>query len=117
MVQTTALPSSWDVSGHLVCNTPNSLSLAPLFPPNPWGPDLSGYSADDSDVNGVATLLDMNWQAPPFADNCTAPSMALRFETLQGSGGGDVKVDFVYPTFDDANGTLHTSPVWRGSVP
>ena len=35
--------------------------------------------------------------APPFADNTTAPSVALRFETLPKGRG--VEVSFVYPDY------------------
>ena len=54
----------------------------------------------------------------PVCRQLHCPQHGAAVETLQHGGVGSpgVKVDFVYPTFDDANGTLHTSPVWRGSV-
>ena len=58
-------------------------------------------------------MLDIGWSAPPFPDNTTAPSSGLRFEVTQ---SGDLKIDFVYTTFDSDEGELHSTPVLHESV-
>jgi hypothetical protein len=69
------------------------------------------FVGHDTDVNGVGTLLDVGWKAPPFGDNTTAPSAGLRFESFL---NGTVAIDFVYPLFDsNATGVLNSSPVSR----
>ena len=70
------------------------------------------FMGHDTDVNGVGTLLNIGWKAPPFSDNTTAPSVALRFES---STTGAMAIDFVYPSFDNETGLLNSSPVFRGS--
>ena len=72
------------------------------------------FVGHDTDVNGVGTLLDIGWKAPPFSDNTTAPSAGLRFESFL---NGTVAMDFVYPLYDsNATGALKSSAVFRGPV-
>jgi hypothetical protein len=77
-------------------------------------PHTTIFMGHDTDVNGVGTLLDLGWQAPPFADNTTAPSVALRFETLPKGRG--VAITFVYPDYADLDAPLYSTQVHNDSV-
>ena len=73
----------------------------------PAGSDTTVFLGHDTDVNGVGTILDIGWSAPPFPDNTTAPSVALRFAT----DGGTIAIDFVYTRLELGTGALQSTPI------
>jgi len=80
-------------------------------------PHTTIFVGHDTDVNGVGTLLQLGWSAPPLADNTTAPSVALRFESL--AGGKGVRISFLSPTFTGTAAPglpLRSSPVSNDTV-
>lgn len=80
-------------------------------------PHTTIFVGHDTDVNGVGTLLGLGWSAPLLADNTTAPSVALRFESLANSNG--VRISFLSPTFSGTAAPglpLHLSPVSNDTV-
>jgi hypothetical protein len=71
------------------------------------------FIGHDTDLNGLAVLLEVGWGAPPHPDNTTAPNVALRFRA---QAEGRVAVDVVYTTNATTDGVLLSMPVQESSV-
>lgn len=78
-------------------------------------PSASIYVGHDGNLDGLATLLDLHWAAPPYVGGAallpTPPGSALRFRTDGEAAGGDarVEVSFLYPVFTSSNSAISDS--------
>ena len=71
------------------------------------------FVGHDTDLNGLAVLLELGWRALPYPDNTTAPNVALRFRTQT---EGRVAVDVVYTTYESTDGVLLSMPVLESTA-
>ena len=82
------------------------------------------FIGHDGNLDGMATLLDLQWEAPPYFGGPTLiptpPGSALRFRIEDGASGdrgARVEVSFVYPVFTtagdarNASGLLESVPI------
>ena len=73
-------------------------------------PRTAIYVGHDGNLDGLAALLNLRWEAPPYLGGellPTPPGSGLRFS----ASGGEVRVSFVYPVYADAG----TPPVRNAS--
>lgn len=74
----------------------------------------SVYVGHDTNLDEIAVLLDLAWEsAAPYPANTTAPGSLLRLTRT----GDEVTADFLYTTFETADGALTTAPVALAGAP
>jgi hypothetical protein len=69
------------------------------------------FVGHDSDLDSLATLLDLTWDAAPFPTNSTTPGSVLRFDL---DDDAMVTISYQYTSFGvGIDGAAHTVPVFR----
>ena len=64
------------------------------------------YVGHDTNLDGIAVLLNLTWSAPPYPRDATPPGSLLK---LTRDGDGDdatITAEFLYATFEDESGDL-----------
>ena len=69
------------------------------------------YVGHDSDLDGIASMLDLTWASPPFATNATTPGSALRFDMFHGDANIQmIRVNLYYTTFESNAAVVRSVP-------
>jgi hypothetical protein len=67
------------------------------------------YVGHDTQLDGLAVLLNLTWAAPPYPTDVTAPGSMLRL-TVSGEGEeAMVQADYLYTTFETTGGQMHVA--------
>lgn len=77
----------------------------------PSSPSASAalYVGHDTQLDGLAVLLNLTWAAPPYPTDVTAPGSMLRL-TVSGEGEeATVQADYLYTTFETTGGQMHVA--------
>ena len=71
------------------------------------------YVGHDSDLDGLATILDLSWSSPPFPPNATTPGSGLRFDILLGEQSEYfVEINLYYTTFKSDKAPVFVVPAF-----
>jgi hypothetical protein len=70
------------------------------------------FVGHDTDMDAMATFFNLQWVAPPYTTNHTAPGSAVRFDLIGSSSMATpmVSVSFVYTTYETTEGKLQSVP-------
>jgi len=78
--------------------------------------DTTIFVGHDSNIDGMATLLNLNWEAPPYKGGALLPSppnSGFLFDLDLGTG--NIEISFVYPVVVGPGGSLNDTGILEAS--
>ena len=76
------------------------------------GPGTTIFVGHDGNLDGLATLLDAHWDAPPYLGGALLPTPPGRGMLLTYNRDTDaINASFVYPVVNGRNSTLRDAPI------
>ncbi len=81
----------------------------------PAGSIASVYVGHDTQLDGLAVLLNLTWSAPPYPRDATPPGAMLRFRRTGSGDDARVEASFLYTTFGDELGTMRVANATFGA--
>ena len=96
-----------NILAHMLDDLALPAEGAPTTAAGGGGQKAALYVGHDAQLDGLGSLLNLSWAAPPFPRNATPPGSMLRITRTGGTGSAEVTIDFLYTTFESTAGDMH----------
>ena len=77
------------------------------------GNEATLYVGHDTQLDGLAVLLNLTWEAPPYPADTTTPGSMLRLTRTGEGPGATVQADYLYATFENEDGEMKVAASTR----